>query len=451
MREEEMLFRRKEKTGMDLAARAKEQFGVTAAGGGDGTAARCAEIYRGRPPWVSGEDGIKTVNFARTISAEVARLATLAAKVTVSGGERAAFLQEQIDGLYFRLRHWVEYACAWGTVILKPSGEGVDLVTPERFVITGQRDGTVTGAVFGSGAYDGARERYYTRLEYHRFLPDGRYAVSNRCFVGVTAADRGKPVPMEATPWAGVAADMTAEGLERPLFSVLRMPGADSGDPASVMGQPVFAGALQELEDLDTAYSRNAEEIFDSRRISLIDDRLTDQAGAPLGRGESVKLPRFARRVFGVGAEEFYQAIDPALHTEQRLAGINALLSQIGFKCGFSNGYFVFNERSGMMTATQVEADDRRTVQLVKDVRDRLEDALDGLLYALDKTADAMGLAGAYSAVYDFGDVTYNREEDRARWYGYVADGRLPFWYYLVKFEGFGPEEAKALAGEAAI
>ena len=43
--------------------------------------------------------------------------------------------------------------------------------------------------------------------------------------------------------------------------------------------------------------------------------------------------------------------------------------------------------------------------------------------------------------------MTYNREEDRARWYGYVADGRLPFWYYLVKFEGYSEQEAQALAG----
>ena len=195
------------------------------------------------------------------------------------------------------------------------------------------------------------------------------------------------------------------------------------------------------------AYSRNASEIFDSRRLALLDDRLTEQAGAPLGGSRRLKLPRFIKKAFGSGAAEYYQEIDPALNTEVRLAGINALLSQIGFKCGFSNGYFVFNERSGMMTATQVEADDRRTVQLIKDIRDKLTDALDGVIYALDRFADAYGLApaGEYAVTYDFGDITYNREEDRARWYGYVADGRAPFWYYLTKFEGFSEQEARAV------
>ena len=443
------LFRNKDKTA-GLAARAEELFGVKAAAGAEGFLARCADIYRGQPQWLDPEEGIGTVNFARSICAETARLATLAVKIGVAGGTRAAYLQEQIDRVYFRLRDWVEYGCAWGTVILKPNGEDIDLVTPDRFVITQVAGDAVTGAVFESGAYDPEREKYYTRLEYHRFLPDGQYAISNRCFVGDSVYDRGKSVPIEATPWAGLSEDVTAQGLERPLFAVLKMPGANNVEPGSPLGLPVFADAVRELRDLDVAYSRNAEEIYDSQRLSLIDDRLTEQAGTAVGRTRNVKLPRFARRVFGMGPQEYYQAIDPELHTQDRLAGINALLSQIGFKCGFSNGYFVFNERSGMMTATQVEADDRRTVQLVKDVRDRLEDALDGLIYALDKMADAMGLApgGPYEAVYDFGDITYNREEDRARWYGYVADGRMPFWYYLVKFEGYTEDEAKMLAGE---
>ena len=432
-------FRRKVKSGA-LAARAEEQFGVGVNAPASGAMDGCVAAWRGAPYWLDGDEGVVTVNFAAAICAELARLACLAIKITVGGeNDRARWLQKQIDSLYFRLRPWMETACAWGTVILKPNGESVELLTPDRFLIT-QTDGeTVTGCVFESGTYDAHRARYYTRLEYHRFLPDGRYAVSNRCFEGASPSDWGKPVDMEATPWAGLCPDVIAEGLDRPLFAMLRMPGADG-----CMGRPVFAAAMTELKDLDVAYSRMTEEIADSRRISLIDDRLIDCPGkAP------VRLPRFARRVFGMGPEEVYRDIDPALHTAQRLTGINALLGQIGFKCGFSNGYFVFNERGGLMTATEVEADDRRTVQLVKDIRDSLEAALDGLIYALDKMADALQSCppGEYTPVYDFGDVTYSREEDRARWYGYVADGRMPFWMYLVKFEGYSEEEAKAIAG----
>ena len=44
----------------------------------------------------------------------------------------------------------------------------------------------------------------------------------------------------------------------------------------------------------------------------------------------------------------------------------------------------MLDEKTGMVTATQVEADDRRTIQLIKDVRDTLESCLDGAIYALN-------------------------------------------------------------------
>ena len=98
-------------------------------------------------------------------------------------------------------------------------------------------------------------------------------------------------------------------------------------------------------------------EIYDSEKIILADDRLMFDSGKNLnGRVADVKMPHYVKNVFGNSPEEFYQEINPQLNTDTRLSGINALLSQIGYKCGFSNGYFVFNESSGIQTATGVEA-----------------------------------------------------------------------------------------------
>ena len=80
-----------------------------------------------------------------------------------------------------------------------------------------------------------------------------------------------------------------------------------------------------------------------------------------------------------------------------------------------------------------------------------MENCLNDLLYALDKLADLYDLApaGAWEVNFDFGDITYNRDEDRARWLSYANSNKVPFWYYLTKFEGFTEEEAKALAEQA--
>ena len=420
----------------------------------------CVRIYQGHPDWVNEKDHIKTINFAKAICSEVARLCTLGIGIHVDGSARADYLQEQVDRLYFKLREWVEYGCAFGTVILKPDGSGVEMYTPDRFEITAQKNGKVTGAAFLNTAQGEDEKTWYTRLEYHRFLNDGVYAISNKCYEGSAPNDMRKRVGIEITPWADLREEVTISDLAVPLFAVLRTPHANEIEIGSVLSLPIFSDAIEELKDLDIAYSRNAKEIKDSKRIVMADDSLLAGGGykvpqsvtAAQRMAQDMGLPDMIRMMHGSGADEVYHEINPELNTETRVKGINSLLSQIGYKIGFANGYFVFNENSGIQTATGVEADQQRTIQFIKDVRDKLENCMDELLYAFSALADLYGLAprGEYEAVYDFGDITYNREEDRARWYGYVVAGKIPFWYYLTKFEGMTEEDAKAMEAAAA-
>ena len=426
---------------------------------------RCADMYRGVPYWVSTEDNIKTINFAKAVCSETARLATLGIKIQIGGGARGTWLQEQIDKVYFNLRHWVEYGCAYGTVIVKPNGSGFDVFTPFDFMITeSDSNGNITGIVFKDSYAD--NDRYYTRLEYHRFVETQTeagtlypYYITNRAYVSRHSDALGDPIALNRTRWANLMEETppimknSDEQLDGPMFGVFRTPQANNVDLGTALGLPIYADAIEEMKDLDVAYSRNVGEIEDSQKIILIDDRLMYGSGRNLKTGgpADVKLPHYAKNVFGDGPEQFYQEINPQLNTVTRLSGINALLSQIGYKCGFSNGYFVFNEATGIQTATGVEAEQQRTIQLIKDVRDKLESCLNGAIYAMSVYADLYGLApaGTYEVVYDFGDITYNREEDRARWWQYVTQGRVPAWMYFVKFEGMTEEEARAMVEEA--
>ena len=87
----------------------------------------CVDAYQGNPPWLDEDEGIDTVNFAKAVCSETARLAMLATGIHAEGSARADWMQEQIDRIYNQLRAWVEYGCAYGTVILKPNGAGIDL------------------------------------------------------------------------------------------------------------------------------------------------------------------------------------------------------------------------------------------------------------------------------------------------------------------------------------
>ena len=426
---------------------------------------RCADIYCGTPYWVDPQDNIKTINFAKAVCSEAARLATLAVKIEVGGSARAEWLQQQIDKAYFKLRHWVEYGCAYGTVVLKPNDGGFDVFTPFDFIVTEKdSNGNITGIVF-MDSYDD-NDNHYTRLEYHRFVEmeeNGAkvypYYISNKAYMSKGPGTIGNPISLASTKWSGLMEEtgpiLKENGgkLDGPIFGVFRTPQANNVDISSPLGLPVFAEAIEEMKDLDIAYSRNAGEIMDSQKIILADDRLMFEAGKNLNnKGKAdVKLPHYVKNVFGNGADEFYQEINPQLNTDARLSGINALLSQIGYKCGFSNGYFVFNESSGIQTATGVEAEQQRTIQFIKDVRDKLESCLNEAIYAMSVYADLYSLApvGNYEVTYNFGDITYNHEEDKQTWWKYVVQGKVPFWRYLMKFEGFTEEDAKAIEAAA--
>ena len=434
-----------------MKSKAKEEFSLEQIGSEQmrDWIGECINIYQGNPSWLDEEDHIDTVNFAKAVCSEVARLATLGIGIHLDGSARANWLQEQVDRIYFQLRNWVEYGCAYGTIILKPNGGTVDLYTPDMFEIVHATADRIDGVIFHHWKQVG--EKWYTRLEYHRF-EDEKYLITNKCYLGERPDDTKHQVAIESTPWDYLAEEVAVANMSRPLFGVFRTPQANNIDLNSPYGLPIYSEAVQELRDLDIAYSRNAKEILDSKRTVLLDaDRLLPGGG--LNNLDRFSLPDYIRLVDGDTSVEsdIYHEINPNLNTETRLTGLNALLSQIGYKAGFSNGYFVFNEMGGIQTATQVEADQQRTMQLVKDVRDKLESCMDGLIYAMDVFASLYGLApkGKYETAYDFGDITYNREEDRVRWWGYVQAGKVPAWKFFVKFEGMTEEDAKAMVAEA--
>lgn len=416
----------------------------------------CVDAYQGNPPWLDEDEGIDTVSFAKAVCSETARLAMLATGIHAEGSARADWMQEQIDRIYNQLRAWVEYGCAYGTVILKPNGAGIDLYKPGEFEITHHKDGKIDGAVFTDSVEVG--DKWYTKLEYHRFLDSGLYAIDNHCFVGSSRNSTDERIDIKLTPWADMEEEVTIS-YPHTLFAVLRTPGANNIDLDSPAGLPIFSEAIQELRDLDIAYSRNSTEINASKRIVLLDSDMLFPAGTKVNntvsgmemRRQAMKLPDYVRNVMGDGQNRIYEEINPTLNTETRIAGINALLNQIGYKCGFSNGHFVFNEKTGIQTATQVEADQQRTIQFIKDVRDRLQSCITDLCNALSAFADlyALAPAGAYELKFDFGDITYSYEEDKANWKHYATLGWIPKWLYLVKFEGMTEEDAKSLVKEA--
>jgi A118 family predicted phage portal protein len=260
----------------------------------------------------------------------------------------------------------------------------------------------------------------------------------------------GSEVPLTSIGlWAHMAPEVYISKLEKPLFAYYRLPGANTVDSSSPLGMSVFANAITELKAIDVCISRMNAEVEDSKHITFVGQQVIMNAV-----NRNTELPRFVQGLgMGLNDSETSSVHEhvPTMLTDQRIKDLNFNLSMAGVKCGFSEGVFVLDGQTGMITATQVEADDRDTIQTIKHDRDALKDALEQAFYGANAFATLYGLApvGDYDINFNFGDITYNYEEDKASWKSYVSQGWVPKWLYFVKFEGYSEEEAKALVAEA--
>lgn len=426
-------------------------------------------IYQGKPDWTLPDDrgnvDIESFNFAKKLCNETARLTTLALGITVEGSARADWINDFMESYIARMKNEeCEKACAFGYIILKPNGEGIDYVMPWDFCPTHATDGKIDGGIFFDHYHEPGDKWYYTRLEWQRFedvSEDVRiFRITNKTYKATGANGIGQECSMKETVWANLQEDVAYENIEHPLFSIFKMPLSNNIDMSSPLGVSIFSNAQKELKSLDIAWTRLEDEIFDSQKKVFAGDMLIDEPGKPVRSRYTANgvvdkagkpLPRYLHILPGSTTGDEYHEVNPALQTADRLSGIDHFLNLVGVKCGYSTGQFVLNGRSGQITATQIESDDRETIQLIKQIRDSLQVATDGLIYALDKYADIYNLCpiGVYEVTYNFQDITYSWEEDRLRHWQYVQAGKYPLWLYYMNFEGFSEEEAKMVAQEA--
>ena len=408
-------------------------------------------ISTGKPPWKNTDDEIETINMAKHISDTRAKLTTLDIGIALSGSARADFLQEIVDDLLKRLPDKIAEADRLGGIMIKWNGDTWDYVLPGNFGITAKDDnGEIVGAIFASHTSQG--KSHYTRLEYHRFEGDV-YKVTNKAYKNQIEGNKSKlgtPVALNSVAaWADMQEEVQIANLESPLFAYYRVPGANTVDSSSPLGLSVFANAITEFKAIDIAISRKNLEVEDSKHITFVGQTVIQNA-----TNKGLELPRFVKGL-GVGINDgdtttVHEHV-PTLRTDARIKDINFNLSMAGVKCGFSEGVFVMDGQTGMITATQVESDDRDTIQTIKTDRDALRDAIEQAIYGADALVTLYGLAplGEYEVNFNFGDITYSYEEDKAAWRAYAMQGWIPKWLYFVKFEGMSENEAKALTAEA--
>lgn len=430
-------------------------------------------IIKGRPYWIS--KNVRTINFAKFLCYYTSKKTCLDLNVTISGSDRADYINQCIGAMIQKsIRDKVEDACGAGGIILKPNGTynpagAIDYVMPGSFAVTEKNsNGDILGVIFIDRQIKG--DDYYTRLEYQHFTStigeDGEntgrtYAIENKAFKSRGSDSLGRSIKLADVPeWKDIPESIRISNVEKPLFGYFKMPYNNTIDYASPEGVAVFANCIEELRNLDVAWSRKDDEVDDSQHITFIDENALMKRDKNTGDKARVELPRFVKGLkMGVDAQNTVDEHVPTLLTDQRVADINSVLSMISTKSGFSQGQFVLDRKTGIATATEIESDDSETVETITDIRNALKTAIKDLTYALDKYCDVFfnmpsGYVNALDEdvadedVFYFKDLLASFEQDRTRAYQLMMNGVYSKRKYLKEYEGFNDKEIDEMFAE---
>lgn len=430
-------------------------------------------IIKGRPYWKS--ENVRTIDFAKFLCYYTSKKTCLDLNVTISGSNRADYINQCVRAMIQKsIRDKVEDACGVGGIILKPNGTynpagAIDYVMPGSFAVTEKNsNGDILGVIFIDRQIKG--DDYYTRLEYQHFTSgigdDGEntgrtYTIENKAFKSRGSDSLGRSIKLTDVPeWKDIPESITISNVEKPLFGYFKMPYNNTIDYASPEGVAVFANCIEELHDLDVAWSRKGDEVDDSQHITFLDENALVKRDKNTGDKARVELPRFVKGLKrGVDAQNTIDEHTPTMLTEQRVKDINSILSMISTKAGFSQGQFVLDRKTGIATATEIESDDSETVETITDIRNALKTAIKDLIYAIDKYCDVFfnmpsGYVNALDEdvadedVFYFKDLLASFEQDRTRAYQLVLNGVYSKRKYLKEYEGFNDKEVDDMFAE---
>lgn len=409
-------------------------------------------IYECGGPWCSAEKNIHSLCLGPAIAQEFSRLVTMESEIACTGSARADWLMQQARPFWDALPANVETACALGGCAFKPYVQGdrivVDVVQEDCFFpTTFDTSGHMTGAIFTEQIK--RRNAIYTRLEHHEFK-DGTEAITNKAFVSSTSAQLGREISLTEVPeWADISPDARIDNLTRPLFAYFRVPTANRVDRHSPLGASVYALAVDTIRDADVQYGSL---LWEYRGGELAID--VDAAAIRQDPDGALRMEERDRRLYRHllnGNPNMWNAFAPALRDASYLNGLDAILRRIEFQCGLAYGT-ISNPQSVEKTAEEVRASKQRSYATVRLIQQALQDAIEGLFYAMDVYATLYGLApaGAYELAFDWDDSIVNDPAARKQqFWQYVEAGRFPFELYLVEFEGYSEKEAAAIAAEA--
>lgn len=431
-------------------------------------------LYINQPPWVGGEEEIKSLNLPAFISSEVARQVVLEMKWNITGkdtngetqnddGEdvmnpRAEYLKAEFEKLMNVLRLKLEQGCAAGGMIIKPYPNVDDGhiyfdwamdwgVYPLAFDDDGNLSDVIIPDVFRDG------KTIYTRLERHT-VKGKDVEITQRAFKSTMEDNLGVEISLQDVErWASLQEQATVKNSEGPLFGWYKVATANSIDIDSPLGASVYAKAISLIEQADIQYSRLLWEYKGTELAIDVDPTALRPRRA---EGGGVEMPKLNKRLFRAvdidkGDRDLYEVFSPNIRDTSLINGLNQLLIRIEDLTGLSRGT-LSDANVEARTATEMKIIKQRSFTTISDNQVALERCLKEVVRVMDKYATTYNLApeGEYDVSFEWDDSiltdTDAQMQERLMMLnaGIISKAEFREWY-------FGETKAQAKAAIESI
>lgn len=437
------------------------------------------------------------------ICSELARMTTLEVEVSVTGSERADWIQHQLQQVLSpRRRRKLALALALGSGIWKPfqassSELGVSFIPATGYYpVSNDTDGNLTEAVFVDTIVDS--NNYYNRLEWQHALnskDDLRSAeyklledlgvdppqqfpcvqVINLVYRSATADSLGsKEDPAVRPEWDGVAPVAYLPRLKKLPLGYFVAPAVNTIDPSSELGVAMFEAARGAIIDADQQYTRLDWEYEGGEMAVDVDSNYLKPAaaGQQMSRAEALRTygvppaaldrtaPHHRERLFhGIDVNTgitqtapFYQIYAPGLRDNSYLAGLQQYLRNVEAHAGLSFGVISMPMATDR-TATEIMSSKQKMYATVSDCQAALEDAMSGLVDALDYWANRirdLPSKGPVHTAFKWDDsIIMDRLTEMGVWQKEIEMGLRSKQEYREHF--FGEDEAVAAKAISSI
>lgn len=431
------------------------------------------DLYQGNAPWLRNNP--QSLGLPAAIASEIAKLVTLEMEVNVNAIKgkktddnnatknedekqisRAQFITDTLKPFLKGIRNYCEYGCATGGVMFKPyyNGEGISIecIQATDFKpVSFDNKGNITACKFVERKVIG--KDIYNRLETHT-LENGVLTVTNKCYKSMSSSDKGTEVPLTSVPeWAEIEPMVTINNVPRPLYQYFKIPLGNTIDPNSPLGISVYGrtSTTELIKEADEQWQRFLWE-FEGGELAIDASKEifpNDKDGKPI-------IPAGRERLFRPNeldtseTNELIKIFSPALRDSNIGNGLNSILKRIEFNVGLAYGT-LSDPQQIEKTAQEIKTSKQRSYSTVSDIQKALEEALEGLIEAINATCDLYGIGGSgtFETAYKWDDsIIVDAETDRQRDLNEVRQGIMQKWEFRVKWYGEDEETAKKVIAE---